>query len=600
MGWQREYRKDKDRRESDEPEVDETEEPWRPSPGKSARAQAAAGSRPRRVETPIPGRVTLTSGLSHAARPPAPAAPVFRHAVDVAKPAADAPERVQAARSAAGRPLPEALARQLERALGPAVADIRVHDDSKSAAAARALRAEAYTVGRDIFFAGGAYNPSSARGQRLIAHEAAHAASQPTFVPLGDDLAISQPGDAHEREADSFADSFAARTRRKGRTAAARRTPKGAERRRTPARTRTARTAGTDAARVPERVPVPRATAPVGLYRQVAPSTADDEATRPTPTATGARCDGRASARTTRRTSCGAHRRQRHGGRSGRPPGRAARHRRRRARGAGRQAERRRRGALRRPPARPRQAESKPKEEKPPAIGPREEPGETEADDAAPAAGQAAPPTKKGRASSARGGGIIFAPTDLGKLLPPIAPDETVDDRHASERAALERHEAARAHATATLTSFVHNGKQQVGAIQGLAPGLDQQLHAGESRAIAAVDTAAASQARAVRAHVAQSIAQVDAAAAAARARIEADTRPPSRRSRTRRGPPATGSTPRTAPRSRPPSARSRSSCRSSGGCTRRRPASSARRAPAPATSRCRTPRGLPASTCRT
>ncbi len=71
------------------------------------------------------------------------------------------------------------LARDDAARLGPhvgadAVAAARVHTDDDADAVAAAHRARAVTVGRDIYFAHGEYQPGSARGDELLAHELAH------------------------------------------------------------------------------------------------------------------------------------------------------------------------------------------------------------------------------------------------------------------------------------------------------------------------------------------------------------------------------------------------------------------------------------------
>ena len=55
---------------------------------------------------------------------------------------------------------------------------VRVHTDDVAAGAARSLRARAFTVGTHIGFAAGAYQPGSAGGRALLAHELAHVGQQ--------------------------------------------------------------------------------------------------------------------------------------------------------------------------------------------------------------------------------------------------------------------------------------------------------------------------------------------------------------------------------------------------------------------------------------
>ena len=66
----------------------------------------------------------------------------------------------------------------------------------------------AFATGTDVYFAKGEYNPGSADGDRLIAHELAHVVQQRGAASSGP-LTVSQPGDALETEADSVADSIA-------------------------------------------------------------------------------------------------------------------------------------------------------------------------------------------------------------------------------------------------------------------------------------------------------------------------------------------------------------------------------------------------------
>lgn len=56
--------------------------------------------------------------------------------------------------------------------------DVRVHTGALADSAAAMLGARAFTVGRDLVFANGEYDPVSARGQWLIAHELTHVVQQ--------------------------------------------------------------------------------------------------------------------------------------------------------------------------------------------------------------------------------------------------------------------------------------------------------------------------------------------------------------------------------------------------------------------------------------
>lgn len=56
--------------------------------------------------------------------------------------------------------------------------DVRVHTDARAASAARSVAAEAFTVGRDVFFAEGRYAPETGAGRKLLAHELTHVVQQ--------------------------------------------------------------------------------------------------------------------------------------------------------------------------------------------------------------------------------------------------------------------------------------------------------------------------------------------------------------------------------------------------------------------------------------
>jgi uncharacterized protein YjbI with pentapeptide repeats len=116
-------------------------------------------------------------------------------------------QRLAALRDRAGAPLPAPLRERLEGALGADLSPVRVHTGPESAAAADALGARAFTIGQDIHFGAGMYDPSSSAGEELIAHEVVHTVQD---VPAaGGAIEVSRPGDALELEASSFAEEFA-------------------------------------------------------------------------------------------------------------------------------------------------------------------------------------------------------------------------------------------------------------------------------------------------------------------------------------------------------------------------------------------------------
>jgi hypothetical protein len=85
--------------------------------------------------------------------------------------------RIQGLRGG-GRPLPEAARSFFEPRFGHDFDAVRVHADPPSGEVARAVQARAFTVGRDIVFGAGQYQPESTEGRRLLAHELTHVLQQ--------------------------------------------------------------------------------------------------------------------------------------------------------------------------------------------------------------------------------------------------------------------------------------------------------------------------------------------------------------------------------------------------------------------------------------
>jgi len=77
---------------------------------------------------------------------------------------------------------------------GPDLQGIRVHHDAQAAAQARVQRALAYTVGNDIYFAAGRYQPHTREGQRLMYHEIAHVRQQRATGPMVQKKDDPKPG----------------------------------------------------------------------------------------------------------------------------------------------------------------------------------------------------------------------------------------------------------------------------------------------------------------------------------------------------------------------------------------------------------------------
>lgn len=77
-----------------------------------------------------------------------------------------------------GQPLPESVRNYFEPRFGYDFSHVRVHTDSHAAASAKAVNAQAFTVGRDVVFGAGRYTLGNSEGQRLLAHELTHVLQQ--------------------------------------------------------------------------------------------------------------------------------------------------------------------------------------------------------------------------------------------------------------------------------------------------------------------------------------------------------------------------------------------------------------------------------------
>lgn len=79
---------------------------------------------------------------------------------------------------AGGRALPRGVRVPAEHALATDLGEVRVHTGPDAGALAGAIGARAFTAGSDVFFGPGEYEPSTAEGRRVLAHELTHVAQQ--------------------------------------------------------------------------------------------------------------------------------------------------------------------------------------------------------------------------------------------------------------------------------------------------------------------------------------------------------------------------------------------------------------------------------------
>ena len=112
--------------------------------------------------------------------------------------------------SGGGQALDPDVRREMEAGLRHDFGDVRVHTDSKASESAKAVHAQAYTVGNDVVFQSGNYAPGTDSGRRMLAHELAHVVQQRSGpvdgTPAGGGVSVSDPSDRFEQAADRAAD----------------------------------------------------------------------------------------------------------------------------------------------------------------------------------------------------------------------------------------------------------------------------------------------------------------------------------------------------------------------------------------------------------
>jgi hypothetical protein len=142
-------------------------------------------------------RAAERAGLSLAARSPQGGA-IGRQTADAIR-----------ASNASG-PLPDKVRHELTEASGHDFGRIAIHNDAVAHRVADQLNARAFTVGRRIYFARNEYQPSTAAGRHLLAHEAAHVVQQRGHdSPPNEHFSTTAGTGREEDEAVHFADFVA-------------------------------------------------------------------------------------------------------------------------------------------------------------------------------------------------------------------------------------------------------------------------------------------------------------------------------------------------------------------------------------------------------
>jgi Domain of unknown function (DUF4157) len=82
------------------------------------------------------------------------------------------------AQAGGGSPLPDQVRGDMESRFGTSFGSVRVHTDAAAVQMNRALSAQAFTHGRDIYMSPDRYDPGKEAGKRLLAHELTHVIQQ--------------------------------------------------------------------------------------------------------------------------------------------------------------------------------------------------------------------------------------------------------------------------------------------------------------------------------------------------------------------------------------------------------------------------------------
>src|ERR1051326_1420892 len=126
-----------------------------------------------------------------------------QRASTTAAPAALPPSVTTALDRSGGQSLPRTVRQAMESSFGRDFNGVRVFTDEHAATATRDAGARAFTSGDHIYFARGEYQPDSARGRELIAHELTHVAQQKSGRATV--AGIGPHDDAFEKEAERAA-----------------------------------------------------------------------------------------------------------------------------------------------------------------------------------------------------------------------------------------------------------------------------------------------------------------------------------------------------------------------------------------------------------
>jgi hypothetical protein len=111
--------------------------------------------------------------------------------------------------SGGGVPLESSTRSDMESRLGHDFTDVRIHTGPKANESARAINAQAYTVGTNVVFQTGKFAPDTPTGMHTLAHELTHVVQQRNGpvagAPAPGGIRLSDPSDAFEQAAERTA-----------------------------------------------------------------------------------------------------------------------------------------------------------------------------------------------------------------------------------------------------------------------------------------------------------------------------------------------------------------------------------------------------------
>ena len=113
----------------------------------------------------------------------------------------DLTKQIQSKRGG-GSPLPDSVQQDASKKLGRKFNDVRIHTDDTADQLSRSVSARAFTIGKDIFFKGGVFSPTTTAGRETLIHELTHVVQQSASkTSSGGKLKLGAPDTAMEKEA---------------------------------------------------------------------------------------------------------------------------------------------------------------------------------------------------------------------------------------------------------------------------------------------------------------------------------------------------------------------------------------------------------------